>query len=118
MRNPLKVIYYGLPVHSVSKVPFCASCRAYPIDLVDPVFLILQRELAAKKPNEFNDHFLKTALSAAFVRPGQLAARGYSVSKKTVERDLVNLSTIFPVTANEESKPQSGPAHQNRSGHQ
>jgi len=35
----------------------------------------------------------------------ELATRGYSVSKKTVERDLVNLSTIFPITANEDSKP-------------
>jgi predicted DNA-binding transcriptional regulator YafY len=35
----------------------------------------------------------------------ELAARGYSVSKKTVERDLVNLSIIFPITCNEESKP-------------
>jgi predicted DNA-binding transcriptional regulator YafY len=35
----------------------------------------------------------------------ELAARGYSVSKKTVERDLVNLSTVFPITANEDSKP-------------
>jgi predicted DNA-binding transcriptional regulator YafY len=35
----------------------------------------------------------------------ELAVRGYSVSKKTVERDLVTLSTIFPITANEDSKP-------------
>ena len=35
----------------------------------------------------------------------ELAARGYSVSKKTVERDLVNLSIIFPITCNEDSKP-------------
>jgi predicted DNA-binding transcriptional regulator YafY len=35
----------------------------------------------------------------------ELGVRGYAVSKKTVERDLVNLSTIFPITANEESKP-------------
>ena len=35
----------------------------------------------------------------------ELATRGYSVSKKTVERDLVELSTIFPIAANEASKP-------------
>lgn len=34
-----------------------------------------------------------------------LAARGYNVSKKTVERDLVELSTVFPITSNEDSKP-------------
>jgi predicted DNA-binding transcriptional regulator YafY len=36
---------------------------------------------------------------------GELATRGYVVSKKTVERDLVELSTIFPIAANETSKP-------------
>jgi predicted DNA-binding transcriptional regulator YafY len=35
----------------------------------------------------------------------ELEARGYDVSKKTVERDLGNLSTIFPIIANERSKP-------------
>ena len=36
---------------------------------------------------------------------GDLANRGYHVSKKTVERDLVALSTIFPITSDEDSKP-------------
>jgi len=35
----------------------------------------------------------------------ELASAGYVVSKKTVERDLVNLSMIFPITSNEDSKP-------------
>jgi predicted DNA-binding transcriptional regulator YafY len=36
---------------------------------------------------------------------GELATRGYVVVKKTVERDLTELSTIFPIAANEASKP-------------
>jgi predicted DNA-binding transcriptional regulator YafY len=35
----------------------------------------------------------------------ELATRGYIVSKKTVERDLGELSTIFPIAANEASRP-------------
>lgn len=35
----------------------------------------------------------------------ELATRGYVVAKKTVERDLSELSTIFPIAANEKSKP-------------
>lgn len=35
----------------------------------------------------------------------ELATRGYLVSKKTVERDLGELSTIFPIAANEASRP-------------
>jgi predicted DNA-binding transcriptional regulator YafY len=34
-----------------------------------------------------------------------LERNGYKVHKKTVERDLVDLSTIFPITANEVAKP-------------
>jgi predicted DNA-binding transcriptional regulator YafY len=35
----------------------------------------------------------------------ELERLGYAVHKKTVERDLVDLSTIFPIAANETAKP-------------
>ncbi len=35
----------------------------------------------------------------------ELAAHGYPVSKKSVERDLTSLSMIFPILCNEDSKP-------------
>jgi len=35
----------------------------------------------------------------------ELDRTGYTVSKKTVERDLVDLSAIFPITADEQNKP-------------
>jgi hypothetical protein len=73
------------------------------------VFLILQRELTAKTPKEFNNDFLKTALSAA------LHAHAKTASKKPATFPIgmfaAALGIQLQVQADREGRTRRGSTH-------